>query len=199
MDKNKSRTDMLAAGRKKLQQYRQKKDGKGSSSHAKSSKKFSKSEQLEPNADEVSNIANSTETPQVLEAVSPKDSDMGVLDSSVSHSTESLATSHVDIVAVDSLSMSITPETALDDSSNMENQETAVYEDVMDSSNPNRRERIDVSVPPSRMETRDDSTPIDEPESRYREEDSSFVTQRDSLDIHAIGDQGQCRKLIVWV
>ncbi|XP_050218473.1 uncharacterized protein LOC126669146 isoform X2 [Mercurialis annua] len=189
MDKNKSRTDMLAAGRKKLQQYRQKKDGKGSSSHAKSSKKFSKSEQLEPNADEVANIANSTETPQVLEAVSPKDSDMGVLDSSVSHSTESLATSHVDIVAVDSLSMSITPETALDDSSNMENQETAVYEDVMDSSNPNRRERIDVSVPPSRMETRDDSTPIDEPESRYREEDSSFVTQRDSLDIHAIGDQ----------
>ncbi|XP_009630989.1 trans-Golgi network-localized SYP41-interacting protein 1 isoform X2 [Nicotiana tomentosiformis] len=32
MDKNKSRTDLLAAGRKKLQQFRQKKDGKGGKS-----------------------------------------------------------------------------------------------------------------------------------------------------------------------
>ncbi|KAK4435693.1 hypothetical protein Salat_0732800 [Sesamum alatum] len=41
MDKSKSRTDLLAAGRKKLQQFRQKKDGKGSNS--KSSGKAGKS------------------------------------------------------------------------------------------------------------------------------------------------------------
>ncbi|KAL6524236.1 hypothetical protein OROMI_031331 [Orobanche minor] len=41
MEKNKNRTDMLAAGRKKLQQFRQKKDGIGTSS--KSSSKASKS------------------------------------------------------------------------------------------------------------------------------------------------------------
>ncbi|KAL8264045.1 hypothetical protein R6Q59_022175 [Mikania micrantha] len=38
MDKNKNRTDLLAAGRKKLQQYRQKKDGKGSKSSGKVNK-----------------------------------------------------------------------------------------------------------------------------------------------------------------
>ncbi|PKA57560.1 hypothetical protein AXF42_Ash018535 [Apostasia shenzhenica] len=41
MDKNKSRTDLLAAGRKKLQQFRQKKDNKGGSSHVKSSSRAS--------------------------------------------------------------------------------------------------------------------------------------------------------------
>ncbi|KAG0466779.1 hypothetical protein HPP92_018359 [Vanilla planifolia] len=44
MDKSKSRTDMLAAGRKKLQQFRQKKDNKGGGSLGKSS---SKAEKLE--------------------------------------------------------------------------------------------------------------------------------------------------------
>ncbi|KAL8521692.1 hypothetical protein ACS0TY_011996 [Phlomoides rotata] len=41
MEKNKNRTDLLAAGRKKLQQFRQKKDGKGNNS--KSSSKAGKS------------------------------------------------------------------------------------------------------------------------------------------------------------
>ncbi|PKI61286.1 hypothetical protein CRG98_018312 [Punica granatum] len=50
MEKNKNRTDLLAAGRKKLQQFRQKKDGKGETSQGKSTKKPSKSEQLESNA-----------------------------------------------------------------------------------------------------------------------------------------------------
>uniref|UniRef100_A0A7N0R8J7 Uncharacterized protein n=1 Tax=Kalanchoe fedtschenkoi TaxID=63787 RepID=A0A7N0R8J7_KALFE len=60
MDKSKSRTDLLAAGRKKLQQFRQKKDGKGSgsssssSSHGKSSKKHGKVEKHDVNADSVS-------------------------------------------------------------------------------------------------------------------------------------------------
>ncbi|XP_062021395.1 trans-Golgi network-localized SYP41-interacting protein 1-like [Rosa rugosa] len=44
MEKKKSRTNLLAAGRKKLQQFRQKKD-KGSGSHGKSTKKSGKSEQ----------------------------------------------------------------------------------------------------------------------------------------------------------
>ncbi|XP_054793562.1 uncharacterized protein LOC129299137 [Prosopis cineraria] len=39
MDKSKGRTDLLAAGRKKFQQFRQKKDSKGGSGHGKSSKK----------------------------------------------------------------------------------------------------------------------------------------------------------------
>ncbi|KAG9449211.1 hypothetical protein H6P81_009176 [Aristolochia fimbriata] len=44
MDKNKNRTDLLAAGRKKLQQFRQKKDNKSSSGgHGKPSSKHSKS------------------------------------------------------------------------------------------------------------------------------------------------------------
>ncbi|KAG1331963.1 centromere-associated protein E [Cocos nucifera] len=42
MDKSKNRTDLLAAGRKKLQQFRQKKDHKGGGSHAKSLNKASK-------------------------------------------------------------------------------------------------------------------------------------------------------------
>ncbi|KAM7264917.1 hypothetical protein ACFE04_002600 [Oxalis oulophora] len=53
MDKNKNRTDLLAAGRKKLQQYRQKKDGSSdtSSSRGKSSKKSNKSRQHEHDPD----------------------------------------------------------------------------------------------------------------------------------------------------
>ncbi|XP_026663084.2 golgin subfamily A member 4-like [Phoenix dactylifera] len=42
MDNTKNRTDLLAAGRKKLQQFRQKKDHKGGGSHAKSLNKASK-------------------------------------------------------------------------------------------------------------------------------------------------------------
>ncbi|XP_027082077.2 uncharacterized protein [Coffea arabica] len=54
MDKNnKNRTDLLAAGRKKLQQFRQKKDGKGGKSSGKSSK---------PGRDANSDAAKSTAT-----------------------------------------------------------------------------------------------------------------------------------------
>ncbi|KAM5565425.1 trans-Golgi network-localized SYP41-interacting protein 1-like [Rosa sericea] len=45
MEKKKSRTNLLAAGRKKLQQFRQKKDKGSSGSHGKSTKKSGKSEQ----------------------------------------------------------------------------------------------------------------------------------------------------------
>ncbi|KAM5565397.1 trans-Golgi network-localized SYP41-interacting protein 1-like [Rosa sericea] len=59
MDKDKSRTDLLAAGRKKLQQFRQKKD-KGSGSQGKSTKKSGKSEQHGAVADAVSTATKPT-------------------------------------------------------------------------------------------------------------------------------------------
>ncbi|KAK9077808.1 hypothetical protein SSX86_006146 [Deinandra increscens subsp. villosa] len=55
MDKNKNRTDLLAAGRKKLQQYRQKKDGKGSKSSSKANKPDS-----DVITDESSSVAKTT-------------------------------------------------------------------------------------------------------------------------------------------
>ncbi|KAK4801557.1 hypothetical protein SAY86_022044 [Trapa natans] len=61
MDKNKNRTDLLAAGRKKLQQFRQKKDVKVGTSQGKSSKKASKSEQLESSAVHTASRPHDTE------------------------------------------------------------------------------------------------------------------------------------------
>ncbi|KAF3976060.1 hypothetical protein CMV_000705 [Castanea mollissima] len=89
MDKNKSRTDLLAAGRKKLQQYRQKKEGKGSASHGKSSKKSGKSDQHEGDADESSTTPVPTVSSQVTEReIAPHDgSDLETVESSLSHST----------------------------------------------------------------------------------------------------------------
>ncbi|KAM3687682.1 hypothetical protein ACJW31_10G092800 [Castanea mollissima] len=89
MDKNKSRTDLLAAGRKKLQQYRQKKEGKGSASHGKSSKKSGKSDQHEGDADESSTTPVPTVSSKVTEReIAPHDgSDLETVESSLSHST----------------------------------------------------------------------------------------------------------------
>ncbi|XP_059459662.1 trans-Golgi network-localized SYP41-interacting protein 1 isoform X2 [Corylus avellana] len=90
MDKNKNRTDLLAAGRKKLQQFRQKKDSKGSVTHGKSSKKFGKSEQHEADAD--ADASSTTPIPtassQVTERkIAPHDApDLAVVDSSVPQS-----------------------------------------------------------------------------------------------------------------
>ncbi|KAK4792788.1 hypothetical protein SAY86_023223 [Trapa natans] len=61
MDKNKNRTDLLAAGRKKLQQFRQKKDVKDGTSQGKSQKMASKSEQLESSAVDAASRAHDTE------------------------------------------------------------------------------------------------------------------------------------------
>ncbi|KAK9946754.1 hypothetical protein M0R45_012201 [Rubus argutus] len=92
MDKNKSRTDMLAAGRKKLQQFRQKKD-KGSGSHGKSTKKSGKSEQHEADADAdaVSTATKPTAWSQVREGEteSPEGSNSEIVNTSVSNSAES--------------------------------------------------------------------------------------------------------------
>ncbi|XP_048227937.1 trans-Golgi network-localized SYP41-interacting protein 1 isoform X4 [Ricinus communis] len=189
MDKNKSRTDLLAAGRKKLQQYRQKKDGKGSSSHGKSSKKSSKSEQHESDADTL----NATALPQVLQGEKENnlDSDVGVIVSALSHSTEDSVVPDANIMPIDPLPILITPESSLADNTNMDKEAVEVYEDVVDSLNPNVGESINVSAPPARVEIRYDNIVTDEVESRNREEDS-FPSQEDSPDMsltHARGDQ----------
>ncbi|XVE71329.1 hypothetical protein DITRI_Ditri10aG0142300 [Diplodiscus trichospermus] len=94
MDKNKSRTDLLAAGRKKLQQFRQKKDGKGSSSQGKSSKRPNKSEQHESDAD----AASSTAKPIVISEVS--EGETAAIDLAVSQSLESSLSSGLDTAVV---------------------------------------------------------------------------------------------------
>ncbi|KAL6985095.1 hypothetical protein U1Q18_018473 [Sarracenia purpurea var. burkii] len=97
MDKNKSRTDLLAAGRKKLQQFRQKKDSKGS----KSSGKGGKSEH-DSDAD-AKPAAVSLQFPDA-EVRSVPESDAGTVDLPVTLSKDySLATN-------DPLSVAVIPE-----------------------------------------------------------------------------------------
>ncbi|CAL5206429.1 unnamed protein product [Lathyrus oleraceus] len=77
MDRSKSRTDLLAAGKKKLQQYRQKKDNKGGSSRGKSSKKSSKNQLPESDADAAS--VTSTGSSQVTDGNVETNSDSNVV------------------------------------------------------------------------------------------------------------------------
>lgn len=88
MDKNKSRTDLLAAGRKKLQQFRQKKENKGSASHGKTSKKSGKAEQHETDDDASSTTSIPIASSQVTEKeiAAHDDSDLEIVDLPVSHS-----------------------------------------------------------------------------------------------------------------
>ncbi|XP_058002136.1 trans-Golgi network-localized SYP41-interacting protein 1-like isoform X2 [Hevea brasiliensis] len=189
MDKNKSRTDLLAAGRKKLQQFRQKKDGKGNSSHGKSSKKSGKSEQQESCTDAVLNTANSTALPEVLEGeiVSNIDSNLGVEDSSFSHSIENSVVSGVDIAAVDPLSIPMITDTSSIDDTNMDKQAVGVHENDIDSSNSSNVERIDVLAPSVIVETMDDTSVTFELESRSREKEELLPSKEDTPD--ARGDQ----------
>ncbi|CAK8570111.1 unnamed protein product [Lathyrus sativus] len=79
MDKSKSRTDLLAAGKKKLQQYRQKKDNKGGSSRGKSSKKSSKNQLPESDADADAASVTSTGSSQVTDGNVETNSDSNVV------------------------------------------------------------------------------------------------------------------------
>ncbi|XP_031276337.1 abnormal long morphology protein 1 isoform X1 [Pistacia vera] len=111
MDKNKNRTDLIAAGRKKLQQFRQKKDGKGSSSQGKSSKKSSKSEQHEADVDAASADAaapTGSLTPEE-ENASHVEMNLRVVDS---NSTENLQDPEVAVVASEPSSVAIVPESS---------------------------------------------------------------------------------------
>ncbi|KAK6912442.1 hypothetical protein RJ641_022043 [Dillenia turbinata] len=88
MEKNTNRTDLLGAGRKKLLQFRQKKDIKGSSSNGKSSKKGGKSDK------EVG--ANMIST-----AIRGESSDVEVADLSASQAAESSAVPDLTAASVD--------------------------------------------------------------------------------------------------
>ncbi|OIW14366.1 hypothetical protein TanjilG_15720 [Lupinus angustifolius] len=108
MEKGKSRTDLLAAGRKKLQQFRQKKDNKGGSSRGKSSNKYSKHQQLESDADAASSNPTPVESSQVTDGNAETDSNVVITESLESQSgTNSLAPDDID-PSVDSLSVAIT-------------------------------------------------------------------------------------------
>ncbi|XP_057958272.1 trans-Golgi network-localized SYP41-interacting protein 1 isoform X2 [Malania oleifera] len=102
-EKNKNRTDLLAAGRKKLQQFRQKKDSKGSG-HGKSSTKSGKSDQHDADVDATASA--------VKPAAMLLDSEGKVKSShevSVPHSMENLVASDTDVAIVDPLSLPISP------------------------------------------------------------------------------------------
>ncbi|KAL9338631.1 hypothetical protein Peur_067646 [Populus x canadensis] len=147
MDKNKSRTDLLAAGRKKLQQFRQKKDSKGSSSsHGRSSKKSSTSEKHESDADEASSTGKAAGLKQVheWEVKSQSDPDSGRVDSLVS-SSSGAPDLDLDVVAVDLPSIPLTPETrvaetALDHDAGSAAEEGGADENHIDSSKPDEAE-----------------------------------------------------------
>ncbi|CAJ2674840.1 unnamed protein product [Trifolium pratense] len=107
MDKNKSRTDLLAAGKKKLEQYRQK---RGGSSRGKSSKKSSKNQLPESDADTAS--VTSTGSSQVTDGNVETNSDPNVVITE-SLESQSLASSAADDVdpSVDSSSVAMTYDT----------------------------------------------------------------------------------------
>ncbi|KAB2629536.1 golgin subfamily B member 1-like [Pyrus ussuriensis x Pyrus communis] len=111
MDKNKSRTDLLSAGRKKLQQFRQKKDGKGSGS-GKSTKKSSKSEKHEADADAVSSATKPTALTQAPEGETESrvDANLENINSSGSHSGEISTASDIDVASAAPSAVPITHE-----------------------------------------------------------------------------------------
>ncbi|XP_052208944.1 trans-Golgi network-localized SYP41-interacting protein 1 isoform X2 [Diospyros lotus] len=110
MDKNnKNRTDLLAAGRKRLQQFRQKKDGK-------SSKPSSKAGKAEHDGD--ADVASTAAKPAAVLQQVPEgeigavhDSDGQIADSSVKNSMDPPLASDTVIAISDPLSVSTLPET----------------------------------------------------------------------------------------
>ncbi|KAK7293682.1 hypothetical protein RJT34_16555 [Clitoria ternatea] len=90
MDRNKSRTDLLAVGKKKLQQFRQKKDSKGGSSRGKSSKKSGIPQLLESDSDAASVASNSRRSSQIIDGNVEADSSSNVV---ITESSKSLSPS----------------------------------------------------------------------------------------------------------
>ncbi|XP_047323388.1 trans-Golgi network-localized SYP41-interacting protein 1 isoform X2 [Impatiens glandulifera] len=79
MDKNKNRTDLLAAGRKKLQQFRKQKDTKGSKSSGKSGK-HDHADADRPTVEEVKSVNESDDKAVVLPVtVDTKDDDNSLM------------------------------------------------------------------------------------------------------------------------
>ncbi|KAI9097790.1 hypothetical protein K1719_025561 [Acacia pycnantha] len=107
MDKNKSRTDLLAAGRKRLQQFRQKKDSKGSSSAGKNSKKSGKPEQHESDADAATSAPMSIASSHIVdeEVETGADCNLSVPESSGLQSLANSSTPDFNAPSVDSSSV----------------------------------------------------------------------------------------------
>ncbi|KAL2574158.1 hypothetical protein AAZV13_17G171400 [Glycine max] len=134
MDRNKSRTDLLAAGKKKLQQFRQKKDNKGGSSHAKSSKKAGKPQLPDSDSDAASSASISTVTSQITDGNVEADSHSNMVNTESSESqsmANSLAHNNID-PSVDSSSVVTTydtgNETVLDSNAEVAHQVHGVRE-----------------------------------------------------------------------
>ncbi|KAJ9702892.1 hypothetical protein PVL29_004571 [Vitis rotundifolia] len=155
MEKNKNRTDLLAAGRKKLQQFRQKKDGKGSSSQAKSSNKSGKSRQHEADANTVPATVNPKASQQVSDGeigLQHLDSDVEFIDSSVSHSIENSMAPDIDAETIDPPSMPLSPkmgtvEKFSTDYTELPLKGSGVGENDVDSSVSNKGESIPTANP----------------------------------------------------
>lgn len=109
MDKNKGRNDLLAAGRKKLQQFRQKKDGKASSSQGKSSRNSGKSEKHESDTS-TSTTAKPTASSQVVEREIASHVDSGEGNVDMSPSLESSLAPKVGSANLELSLQNITPE-----------------------------------------------------------------------------------------
>ncbi|KAK4274347.1 hypothetical protein QN277_017579 [Acacia crassicarpa] len=109
MDKNKSRTDLLAAGRKRLQQFRQKKDSKGSSSAGKNSKKSGKPEQHESDADAATSAPMSIASSHIVdeEVETGADCNLSVPESSGLQSLENSSTPDFNAPSVDSSAVDV--------------------------------------------------------------------------------------------
>ncbi|KAL2318260.1 hypothetical protein Fmac_032136 [Flemingia macrophylla] len=93
MDRSKNRTDLLAAGRKKLQQYRQKKDNKGGSSRGKSSNQGGKPQLPESDSDATSKASISRVSSQNTDANIEVDSQSNVFNTELLSESQSVANS----------------------------------------------------------------------------------------------------------
>ncbi|GFZ08220.1 hypothetical protein Acr_20g0000280 [Actinidia rufa] len=110
MDKNKNRTDLLAAGRKRLQQFRQKKDSKGSKSSGKAGKSERDSD-ADAAPDAAKPAAALLHVPDA-EVRPVNESDAVVVDSSsVTLSRDSSQSADMYIATIDPLSVVVVPET----------------------------------------------------------------------------------------
>ncbi|KAL2584179.1 hypothetical protein AAZV13_14G114900 [Glycine max] len=134
MDRNKNRTDLLAAGKKRLQQFRQKKDGKGGSSRGKSSKQAGKPQLPDPDSDAASSASISTVSSQITDGNVEADSHSNMVNTESSESqsvTNSLAPDNTD-PSVDSSSVVTTydtgNETVLDSNAEVAHQVHGVCE-----------------------------------------------------------------------
>lgn len=93
MDRSKSRTDLLAAGKKRLQQFRQKKDSKSGSSRGKSSKKAGIPQLLESDSEAASSASISTVSSRIPDGNVDADNHSNVVVDTESSESQSLGTS----------------------------------------------------------------------------------------------------------